>query len=50
MEMTICPYKMCKYFNFVYLGSLILRIYLSRLFKKLKMIPISKGVSTKTDL
>lgn len=42
--------KCGKYFNFVYLGSLILRISLSGLFKKFKMVPISKEVSTKTDL
>lgn len=34
--------KCGKYFNFVYLGSLILRIYLSRLFTKLKMFQFLK--------
>lgn len=34
--------KCGKYFNFVYLGSLILRIRFSRLFRKLKMFQFLK--------
>lgn len=34
--------KCGKYFNFVYLGSLILRIHFSRLFRKLKMFQFLK--------
>lgn len=34
--------KCGKHFNFVYLGSLILRISLSRLFRKLKMFQFLK--------